>query len=239
MNRAVILIAAVLVVGIGAWAVRSSSGPPAGTAIDPIEIEGLDDAATLTALAQPVVQGNPDAPIKIIEFGDYGCPACGGFYATAKPQIDLAYGDAEDVAFVFYDLPITNLHPHAFVAARAARCAGDQGSYWEYHGALFENQSAWSLAASTPLSQLETYADNLGLDESRFSSCLRSDAHAEVVTANLELARNLGVSSTPTIMLSDGSGAATRLPGSFAAIEEAVNASRAAAGAGTGNESGS
>jgi protein-disulfide isomerase len=240
MNRAVIVIAAVLVVGIGAWAVNSSSGAPAGTSIMPVEIEGLDDAATLTALAQPVVQGSPDAPIKIIEFGDYGCPACAGFYASAKPQIDLAYGDADDVAFVFYDLPILNLHPHAFVAARAARCAGDQGSYWEYHGALFENQNAWSLAAGTPLSQLESYAGNLGLDESRFSSCLRSDAYADVVTANLELARNLGVSGTPTIMLSDGSGSAARLPSSFSAIQEAVEASRAAAGGtGTDGESGS
>ena len=156
MNRAVIVIAAVLVVAIGAFAVNMSSGAPAGTATAPVEFDGMDDMNTLANLAQPAVQGNPEARIRIIEFGDYGCPACAGFYSTVKPQIELAYGDNEDVAFVYYDFPILQAHPHAFVAARAARCAGDQNMYWEYHGQLFENQRSWSLAASTPLGELES-----------------------------------------------------------------------------------
>lgn len=230
MNRAVIVVIAVLVVGVGAWAVNRSSGAPAGTAIAPIEFEGMDDNEVLARLARPAVQGNPDAPIKIIEFGDYGCPSCAGFYMQAKPQIDLEYGDADDVAFVYYDHPIMQLHPNAFVAARAARCAGDQGRYWEYHGALFENQNEWSPSPTTPLAELESYAANVGLDAGEFRSCLRSDAHAELVSANLQLGRNLGVSGTPTVMVSDGSGSAVRLPSSFAAIREAVEAARGAAG---------
>lgn len=240
MNRAVIVVAAVLVVGIGAWAVNMNSGAPAGTATMPVELD-VEGPEALAELAVPAVQGNPNARIRIVEFGDYGCPACAQFYSTAKPQIDLAYGESDDVSFVYYDFPIVNLHPHAFVAARAARCAGDQGSYWEYHGALFENQSEWSLAPSTPLGRLESYAADLGLDEGEFSSCLRSDAHAEAVTANLELAQNLGVSGTPTLMVSDGSGTAARLPSSFAAIREAVEAARggaAGSGADTAGTSG-
>ena len=242
MNRAVILIIAVLVVGVGAWAVRSTSSAPAGTALMPVQIEGMDDPTTRVAVigerSRPAVQGNPDARIKIIEFGDYGCPACGTFYASVKPQIDLAYGDADDVAFTWYDLPGSS--PHSFVASRAAWCAGDQGRYWEYHGALFENQATWRVAPSAPLGELESYADDIGLDGGQFSSCLRSDAYAEVVTANLELARSLGVAGTPTVMLSDGSGTGSRLASSFAAIRDAVDAARAAAGAGeSGDESGS
>lgn len=233
MNRAVIVIAAVLVVAIGAFAVNMSSGAPAGTATVPVEFDGIDDMNTLAQVAEPVVQGNPNARVQIIEFGDYSCPACAGFYSTIKPQIELAYGQSEDVAFVFYDMPILNAHPHAFVAARAARCAGDQGMYWQYHGALFENQSAWSLAASTPLGQLESYAADIGADGDQFSSCLRSDAHAQVVTANLELARNLGVSGTPTVMVSDGSGSPQRLANDFQAIQRAV-----VAALGEGGESG-
>lgn len=244
MNRAVIVVMALLVVGIGAYAVNMNSGPGVGTAIAPIEFVGMDDPNELARIAQPVVLGNPDARIRIIEFGDYGCPACGLFYAQVKPQIDLAYGGNDDVAFVFYDFPILQAHPHAFIAARAARCAGDQGSYWEYHGALFENQNAWSLAANTPIDQLESYAGALGLDGSAFGSCLRSDEHAEVVSANLELGRNLGVGGTPTVMVSDGSGTAVRLGNDFGSIRAAVDeAIGPAAGEGmddtSGDESGS
>src|SRR6056297_998446 len=230
MNRAVIFIVAAIAIAIGVFALNTSSGAPAGTATVPVEVEGMDDMSTLADLAQPAVQGNPNAPIRIIEFGDYGCPACASFYSTVKPQIELAYGTNDEVAFVYYDMPIMQAHPHAFVAARAARCAGDQGMYWEYHGALFDNQSAWSLAASTPLGALESYAADIGLDEGQFSSCLRSDAHAEVVTANLELARNLGVSGTPTVMVAGGSEPAQRLPNQFAPIQQAVDAALAAAG---------
>ncbi len=234
MNRAVIVIIALLVVGIGAWAVRSSSGGSGDAALMPVAFEGLDDPATrataITDRARPAIQGNPNARIKIIEFGDYGCPACAGFYASIKPQIDLAYGDADDVAFTFYDLPGST--QNSFVASRAAWCAGDQGAYWEYHGALFDNQDGWRLSPSAPLGQLESYAANLGLDQGEFSSCLRSDAHAELVTANLELARSLGVGTTPTIMLSDGSGQGARLQSSFAAIQAAVEAARGAAAGG-------
>ncbi|HKK93790.1 MAG TPA: DsbA family protein [Longimicrobiales bacterium] len=236
MNRAVIVIAAVLVVAIGAFAVNMSSGAPAGTATAPVEFDGMDDMNTLANLAQPAVQGNPEARIRIIEFGDYGCPACAGFYSTVKPQIELAYGDNEDVAFVYYDFPILQAHPHAFVAARAARCAGDQNMYWEYHGQLFENQRSWSLAASTPLGELESYAAAIGANEDQFSSCLRSDAYADVVTANLELARNLGVSGTPTVMVADGSGSAQRMGNDFASIQQAVGA--ALQGGESGDEGG-
>ncbi|MDT8368888.1 MAG: thioredoxin domain-containing protein [Longimicrobiales bacterium] len=226
MNRSVIVIIAVLLIGVGAVAFNLSSGAPAGTATIPVEFEGMDDPQRLAELAQPVVFGNPDAAISVVEFGDYGCPACAQFMMQVKPQIDLAYGEADDVNFVFYDFPIISVHPHAFVAARAARCADDQGEYWAYHAALFENQGAWSLSASTPISQLEDYAGEIGLDRDAFRACLRSDRHAEVVSANLYLAQNLGVAGTPTVMVSDGSGSAARLGNSFEAIRAAVEAAR-------------
>jgi len=237
MNRAVIVVVALLVVGAGAFAVNMNSGAPSGTALEPIEFEGMDDPQQLARIAQPMVQGNPDAAIKVIEFGDYGCPACGAFFAQVKPQVDLAYGSNDDVAFVFYDYPAGS-SPHSFVVARAARCAGDQGMFWEYHGAIFQNQSEWRLAANTPMSALESYASDLGLDGGEFGSCLRSDRHAEVVSANFELGRNLGVTGTPTVMVSDGSGSAVRLGNDFASIREAVDAALGAGGE-SGAESGS
>lgn len=233
MNRSVIVVVALLAVGAAAFAVNMNSGAPAGAALEPIEFEGMDDPAQLAQIAQPVVQGNPDARIKVIEFGDYGCPACGTFFAQVKPQFDLAYGANEDVAFVFYDFPAGS-SPHSFVVARAARCAGDQGAFWEYHGALFTNQTEWRLAANTPMSSLEAYAAEVGIDEGEFSACLGSDRHAEVVSANFVLGRNLGVTGTPTVLVSDGSGSAARLPNDFGSIRTTVDAAL-----GTGEEGGS
>src|SRR5690606_31043959 len=86
-------------------------------------------------------------------------------------------------------------------AARAARCAGDQGRYWEYHDALYARQARWSGRSSTPLNDFEEYAAELGLDRAAFSACLRSDRHAEVVTANIMLGERLGVRGTPTVIV--------------------------------------
>ncbi len=245
MNRAVIVVAALLVVGAGAFAVNMNSGAPSGTALSLIEFEGMNDPAELARIAQPMVQGNPNAAIKVIEFGDYGCPACGQFFAQVKPQFDLAYGSNDDVAFVFYDFPAGSSN-HSFVVARAARCAGDQGAFWEYHAEIFQNQGEWRLAANTPMDALDSYAEAAGIDVGEFGSCLRSDRHAEVVSANMALGQNLGVTGTPTVLVSDGSGSPVRLGNDFAGIRATVDAalgagaeSGAESGDTSGNESGS
>jgi len=243
MNRAVIVVVALLAVGAAAFAVNMNSGAAAGAALQPIEFEGMDDNAQLARIAQPVVEGNANASISIIEFGDYGCPACGSFWAQVKPQIELAYGANEDVAFVFYDYPAGS-SPHSFVVARAARCAGDQGKFWEYHGALFENQTEWRLAANTPMAALEGYAADLGLDTGDFGACLNGDRHAEVVSANFLLGRNLGVTGTPYIIVSDNSGTPVRIASNRfeeirAAVDAALGGGEEAGDETSGGESGS
>lgn len=198
-------------------------------ALVPVEFEGMDDQSTVLAMARGVTLGNPDAPITIAEFGDYQCPGCAGFAGNVKPQIELAYINepemADKVKFVFYDLPLTTIHPHAFLAARAARCAEDQGLYWEYHSSLFRNQQAWSRSPGAPLGLFEDYAAEAGLEASAFRGCLRSTEHAELVTANQQLGMMLGVSGTPTVMVSAGANMTRRLADtSFPAVREAVEA---------------
>ena len=78
-------------------------------------------------MAKGVTKGPEDAPITIVEFGDFQCPACGAFAQQVKPQIELAFVESAQAKFVFYDFPIVSGHPNAFLAARAARCAEDQG----------------------------------------------------------------------------------------------------------------
>jgi len=89
------------------------------------------------------------------------------------------------------------------VAARAARCAGDQGKFWEYHDLLFGQQSRWSTKPSVPIKQFEEYAAQLGLDTQAFGQCLNSDRHADVVSANRLLGEQLGVNGTPTVIINN------------------------------------
>ena len=197
--------AAVLAAGIVGWNLVSSVFDE--TARSSIEIQ-YDTPEELIEMAQGVSSGNPDARVTIMEFGDYQCPACQNFFRQAKPILDVSYIEPGRVQFVFYDFPLEGTHPNAFVAARAARCAGDQDRYWEYHDRLFQDQINWSLQAD-PVGDLVGYAADLGLDRATFRGCLRSDRHAEVVSANQIMALQLGVQTTPTVMLDAGDGRAT------------------------------
>lgn len=214
-------VALIVVVAVG-YSVMGPGGFSTATVTAPVEVEGLDDPSRLIEMAQGVSYGNDDAPITIVEFGDYQCPACGAFATQVKPRVDLAYLESGEANFVFYDFPLVSIHPNAFLAARAARCAGDQDAFWPYHSELFKFQASWSGSAS-PIGQFVDYAEGVGIDPGEFEACLKSDRHAEVVSANLRLGEELGVGGTPTIMVSTGDGAAQRLPAfDFLTIQQAV-----------------
>lgn len=85
--------------------------------------------------------GSLSAPVTLIEFSDYECPFCSRFYNDAEAQIKKEYIDSGKVKLYYRDFPLKQIHLGAQKAAEAARCAGDQGKYWEYHNLLFENQS--------------------------------------------------------------------------------------------------
>jgi protein-disulfide isomerase len=223
MNRFYWILGGVAILGIVLVGYQVMSQALSAAAAEPVEVEGLDDPARLVEMAQGMVLGDPDAPVTIFEFGDYQCPGCGGFALQVKPLIEAAYVQDGKAKFVFYDFPLISIHPNAFLAARAARCASDQGGFWDYHKKLYEQQARWSPSAS-PVGTFSGYADDLGLDKGDFEDCLNSDKHADVVTAQMKLGEALGVTGTPTVMVSKGDGNATRLPdGSFPFIQEAVD----------------
>src|SRR5882762_3835926 len=85
------------------------------------------------------IQGNVNAPITLVEYGDYECPYCGAAYPVIK-QIQKKMGD--QLRFIFRNFPLTNSHPFAELAAEAAEAAGGQGKFWEMHDAIFEHQHA-------------------------------------------------------------------------------------------------
>jgi protein-disulfide isomerase len=221
MKKLYIVLAVVAALGIGAvgYSVRTGGG---GAAMAPIAVEGLDDLERLVELAQGNTKGNESATVTIIEFGDFQCPACQQFATQHKPQVELAYVESGKAKFVYYDWPIILAHPNAFLAARASRCAADQNRYWEYHDNLFRNQVRWAPSTNAADVFID-YAGELGLDEGAFSSCLESDLHAEVVTANMELGNQLGVGGTPTILI-EHNGSLRQVAYDFASIAEHIDA---------------
>ncbi len=219
MKNFYIVIGVVAIVGIAAvtYLLRGGSG-----AMEPVDLGEIADPE-LVELAQGATYGNESAPITIMEFGDYECPSCRIFAQTVKPQVDLAYIQSGQAKLVFHDFPLPGFAPSSFVAARAARCGGDQGRYFEYHDALFRTQDEWAPMPEVA-GHFKDLAEQVGLDADAFASCLDSDRFADVVTANLRLGQRLGVGGTPTVFIHDGgAGPARRLGSSqFIDIQQAM-----------------
>jgi len=202
-----------ILIGVGALAVLlvlwnvvfSTAGDGAR---EPVQVV-YGSTQELVEMARGMEMGDPDAPVTIMDFSDYQCPACRSFALQAKPVLQNRFIDEGLAKFVYYDFPLPHF-PHSFLAARAARCAGDQEAYWPYHDQLFGAQQEWS-GQSDPFSSFVGYAADLGLNRGDFRSCLGSDEHAEVVSANIELGRRLGVGGTPGIFLDTGEGSGERI----------------------------
>lgn len=142
--------------------------------------------------------GAEDAPVVVREFADYQCPACAAF-AKASKRLKQEYVDTGKVRFVYFELPLQQ-HQNAFSAAQAARCAGDQGAYWEMHDRLYESQTQWS-GSGDPVATFTRYGKDLGLEERRLRSCLTTELHREAVEQSRRVAMQLQVTSTPTVLV--------------------------------------
>lgn len=197
------IILAVLAVGGISWIAYSVIGGGSTAAVEPIELAGLEDPQALVGAARGVQVGEANAPVQVLVFSDFTCPACRAWAGSVEQQVKSAYVEPGQVRLVYYDFPLggSGQHAHGFLAARAARCAEEQGKFWELHDLLFARQSEWSYSRTAPIDQFITYATQVELERDAFSRCLRSDRHADVVTANRLLGDNLGVRATPTIFV--------------------------------------
>jgi len=137
------------------------------------------------------VRGPKNSPVTLIEFADYECPYCQQIHADLKRLLQQFDGR---IVFAFKDCPLP-MHRHAVKAAEAARCAGDQGKFWEYHDLLFEN------GGKLEVSQLKEYARTLKLDAGRFDKCVDSNEETAAVQKGLQEAKDLGVTGTPSFFI--------------------------------------
>jgi len=158
--------------------------------------------------------GPDNAPVTLLEYGDYQCPFCGRAYVIIK-RLQEYFG--EQLRFAFRNFPLTQIHPHAQQAAEAAEAAGGQGKFWEMHDMLYENQDALDLPS------LREYALVLELDMDRFDMEMMTHAHAQRVREDFMSGVRSGVNGTPTFYLNslrfDGSWDGTRL---MTAIQELI-----------------
>jgi protein-disulfide isomerase len=134
------------------------------------------------------VRGNPKAKVMIVEFSDFQCPFCGQVQGTLK-SILAKHG--ESVALAFRDMPVSQIHPQAMGAAQAARCAGEQGKFWEYHDLLFADQ-AWLDKPG-----LVTKAQKLQLEEKQFDACIASEKYKAQIQQDSQEGMKAGVNGTP------------------------------------------
>jgi Na+/H+ antiporter NhaA len=137
-------------------------------------------------------RGPDDAPVTLVEYGDYQCPYCGQAEVVIRELIE-SFGD--ELRYVWRHLPLNDVHPNAQVAAEAAEAAAAQGAFWEMHDKLLEHQD--ELAPY----QLVRYAEELGLDVDRFLDELRRHAYDGRVAEDVASADASGVAGTPTFFI--------------------------------------
>ncbi|MFC1654061.1 DsbA family protein [Patescibacteria group bacterium] len=222
------LIGAAFALGMmwGKVQVYEKGGSPSGPlnakeqAQQPEEPTVLEGDALENLLVDPAYAfGDENAPVTLVEFTDFECPFCKRYTDETFVQIVENYVDTGKVRYIMRDLPLS-FHPNAKPAALAARCAGDQGKYKEMHSLLFENQDKWSVGDSGE--KFASYAVELGLNTTDFSSCVESDKFAEAIDADLELAAKVGASGTPSFFVNG-----TSLVGAqpYAAFEKLIEES--------------
>ncbi len=138
------------------------------------------------------VDGPDDAPITLVEYGDYECPHCGRAYPIVKAvQQELG----AELRFVYRNFPLKEVHPHAYHAAEAAEAAAVQGKYWEMHDIIFERQH------ELEDEDLVRYAEEVGLDAARVRRELETEVHAARVRADFRSGVRSGVNGTPTFFV--------------------------------------
>ncbi len=144
------------------------------------------------------ILGDPNAPVTLVEFGDYQCYFCNQFFHTTEDDLFKNYVETGKVKVIFKDYTI--IGPDSITAAHATHCADDQGKFWEYHDTLYDHwtgeNNGW--ASSENLLQ---FARNIGLDIDEFSNCMLDSKYTSIITNSNQDAKDLGLTGTPAFFI--------------------------------------
>ncbi|MGO9062067.1 MAG: thioredoxin domain-containing protein [Candidatus Binataceae bacterium] len=176
------------------------------------------DASVKVMLKAPTVEvstqysagstGPSNAPITIVEFSDYQCPYCQRAEQSVQ-EVRKKYGDK--VRLIYMDFPLP-MHQYALKAAQAARCAGDQGKYWEFHDALFADQTKLDPAG------LKATAAKLKLDTKKFDQCTAHDLHMDQIRDSQKAGADVGVDGTPSFVINGRMLSGAQPPSEFESV---------------------
>lgn len=207
-------------VGMVALLLIYPSLAPVGAVATPPSVE--------RAQAEGRALGDPQAPVVIEVYEDFQCPACAVFTEQLEPRLVSAYVATGQARLVFRHFAF--LGPESLRAAEASWCAEEQDRFWDYHDILFANQAAENRGAFSDR-RLLAYAETLELDAAAFESCFSGRRYRDEIMAEREAGVQLGVNSTPTIVVNGQivQGASERLVPTFEHIAAAVEAALAAA----------
>lgn len=210
-KRFMILVFGLIAVFIGAIVLFGGSEGSQSFIGDPLEVqtgepkyETNENGEEEAVPVQPAdrIKGSGNKDIVLIEYADFECPACFGFYPELT-QIEEVYGN--DITFVFRHNPLP-IHANALAAHRASEAAANQGKFWEMHDLLFQNQPSWAQQTSgtttaDAASLFEGYAEQLELDMEQYRADVGSQAVLDYINSHKDSASQLGVTGTPTIFL--------------------------------------
>jgi protein-disulfide isomerase len=235
-----ILIAAVLIGGAVVFAtfynkytgIATTGAGGAGAAQGGTGTATTTNTAVMTLTSRDAILGNANAPVTMVEYGDYQCPYCGEeFFAQTEPQIVQNYVNTGKVRFVFRDFAF--LGAESVAAANAAQCANDQGKMWPYHDALYTAKVADDQGGGSEDDGFFSTAELLKLGQqvsipnmTTFTSCVQNQSDLAVVNQEKTDATNQGVDSTPTFYING-----TQVLGAqpYAQFEQVINSALAAA----------
>ncbi len=190
-NNVILIAQAILVVGviIAGAILLTGSKPPSGNS--ETGANGLKKVAAESSLpsidpvsAADQTLGEKKAPITLLMYEDFQCPFCERFFNDAEKTIRSKYIPSGKVLFVYRDYPI--IGPESIRAAEAARCAGEQEKFWQYHDYLYERQGKIENGGTFSDPNLKAFAKDLGLDTNSFNQCLDSNKYEKAVTDSFE-----------------------------------------------------
>lgn len=166
--------------------------------------------------------GSPDAPITIIEFGDFQCPFCGEWYQETGIHINEKYVESGQVELLYVDYPF--LGPDSYPASHASYCVEKQGMYWEFHEVLFVNQGDTNDGWASQ-DNIRNFAMQMNLDMEKYDQCMNSSEFNQKIDQSLELGDDYEVNQTPTFLVVSDSGQYQKIEGKqpLVVFEELIN----------------
>lgn len=197
----IVLLLAVVLIGGSVWYSNSVS-------------ESNNEGVTFT----PHIKGNVEAPVKLVEYSDFQCPACAQTMPVLE-EIISQYGDQVSLEYRHFPLP---MHSMAETAARAAEAAGQQGAFFAYHDLLFINQKSWSTSPNS-LGMFTQYAKELDLDLDKFKQHMNSSLVREKIKSEKQEGLEKGVSGTPSLFLNGAKMSFSTYDDLKSQIESALN----------------